>query len=75
MEVSSDAELIRRSLTRSAEFGTIFDRHAEALLRFLVRRVGADEAAGLLGELFRVAVERRALSKLFVERTRRRTTR
>ncbi len=60
MEAPSDAEWIEHSLTRPAAFGAIFDRHAETLLRFLTRRVGADVGATLLGELFRIAFERRA---------------
>src|SRR5262245_63400677 len=37
----------------------IYDRHATTLLRFLGRRAGARVAEGLLGELFRIAFERR----------------
>jgi len=56
----TDAQLISRSLEQPADFGAIFDRHASVLLRFLVRRAGRDLGATLLGELFRVAFERRA---------------
>ena len=59
MEDSSDADVIARSLERPGDFGLIFDRHAEVMLRFLVRRAGPERGAGLLGELFRVAFERR----------------
>ena len=59
MEEPSDATLILNSLANPGDFGGIFDRHAETLLRFLVRRVGPEEGAGLLGELFRIAFERR----------------
>ena len=45
----------------AARFGEIFDRHAATLLRFLVRRVGPEVGEGLLGDVFRVAFERRAL--------------
>jgi RNA polymerase sigma-70 factor (ECF subfamily) len=55
----SDAEVIGRSLGEPEAFGLIYDRHAAALLRFLGRRVGAEVAEGLLGELFRIAFERR----------------
>jgi RNA polymerase sigma factor (sigma-70 family) len=55
----SDAEVIGRSLGEPEAFGLIYDRHAPALLRFLGRRVGARLAEDLLGELFRVAFERR----------------
>ena len=59
MSLPSDAEVIRRSLNESEAFGLIYDRHASSLLRFLGRRVGAKVAEGLLGELFRIAFERR----------------
>jgi RNA polymerase sigma factor (sigma-70 family) len=55
----SDAEVIGRSLDEPEAFGLIYDRHAATLLRFLGRRVGAKIAEGLVGELFRVAFERR----------------
>ncbi len=55
----SDADWIARSLQRPSEFAAIFDRHAETLLRFLVRRAGPEIGSALLGELFRVAFERR----------------
>jgi RNA polymerase sigma factor (sigma-70 family) len=56
----SDAAVISASLAEPGRFGTIFDRHATILFRYLVRRVGVDEAEGLLGEVFRVAFEKRA---------------
>jgi RNA polymerase sigma-70 factor (ECF subfamily) len=59
MDTDSDAAIISASLADPARFGAVFDRHATTLYRFLVRRVGPDEADGLLGELFRVAFERR----------------
>ena len=55
----SDAEVIGRSLNEPEAFGLIYDRHAATLLRFLGRRVSADVAEGVLGELFRIAFERR----------------
>jgi RNA polymerase sigma-70 factor (ECF subfamily) len=42
-----------------AAFASIFDRHAASLHRFLVRRVEPIDADGLLGEVFRIAFERR----------------
>ena len=59
MSSPSDAEVIGRSLGDPEAFGLIYDRHAPTLLRFLGRRAGAKVAEGLLGELFRVAFERR----------------
>ena len=59
MGALSDAEVIGRSLGEPEAFGEIYDRHAAAVLRFLGRRVGAKVAEGLVGELFRIAFERR----------------
>jgi RNA polymerase sigma factor (sigma-70 family) len=59
MSSSSDAEVIGRSLDEPEVFGLIYDRHAATVLRFLGRRVGAEVAEGLVGELFRIAFERR----------------
>ena len=56
----SDALVIERSLDRPGEFGAIFDRHASALRRYLVRRLGPVESDDVLGEVFRIAFERRA---------------
>src|SRR5438552_9392877 len=55
----SDAAVIGRSLDEPEAFGLIYDRHAATVLRFLGRRVGAGVAEGLVGELFRIAFERR----------------
>jgi RNA polymerase sigma-70 factor (ECF subfamily) len=59
MSSPSDAEVIGRSLGEPEAFGLIYDRHAATVLRFLGRRAGAEVAEGLLGELFRIAFERR----------------
>jgi hypothetical protein len=59
MSPPSDAEVIGRSLGEPEAFGPIYDRHAATLLRFLGRRAGAKVAEGLVGELFRIAFERR----------------
>ena len=59
MSAASDAEVIGRSWGEPEAFGLIYDRHAAALLRFLGRRAGATVAEGLVGELFRIAFERR----------------
>src|SRR5262245_33899397 len=59
MRSTSDAEVIGRSVGEPEAFGLIYDRHAAALLRFLGRRAGAKVAEGLVGELFRIAFERR----------------
>jgi RNA polymerase sigma-70 factor (ECF subfamily) len=59
MSSPSDAEVIGRSRGEPEAFGLIYDRHAATLLRFLGRRAGAKVAEGLVGELFRIAFERR----------------
>jgi RNA polymerase sigma-70 factor (ECF subfamily) len=59
MSSPSDAEVISRSLDESEAFGVVYDRHAATVLRFLGRRVGAEVAEALVGELFRIAFERR----------------
>ncbi len=59
MSSPSDAEVMGRSRGEPEAFGLIYDRHAATLLRFLGRRVGVQIAEGLVGELFRIAFERR----------------
>ena len=58
MDESTDAAVIAASLDDPACFSELFDRHARVIFRYLVRRVGP-EADDLLGEVFRVAFERR----------------
>jgi RNA polymerase sigma-70 factor (ECF subfamily) len=59
VDQESDAALIAASLDQPARFGPIFDRHATVLHRYLVRRIGPDDADGLVGEVFRIAFEKR----------------
>jgi RNA polymerase sigma factor (sigma-70 family) len=59
MGTATDSDVIAASLEEPEQFGIIFDRYATVLFRYLVRRVGVDEADPLLGEVFRVAFERR----------------
>src|SRR5262245_1389456 len=61
MAAESDAEVIAASLAEPGRFGAVFDRHATVVFRYLVRRVGVDDADALLGEVFRVAFEKRAV--------------
>ena len=56
----SDGAVITESLETPGAFGVIFDRHGSTLLRFLARRVDPAEAEDLLGEVFRIAFERRS---------------
>ena len=59
MSRPSDADVIARSIVEGEVFGLVYDRHAPTILRYLGRRVGAEVAEGLLGEVFRIAFERR----------------
>jgi RNA polymerase sigma factor (sigma-70 family) len=56
----SDGAVIADSLDSPGAFGVIFDRHGSTLLRFLARRVDPADAEDLLGEVFRIAFERRS---------------
>jgi RNA polymerase sigma factor (sigma-70 family) len=60
MDPRTDAEVIASSMTSPSSFGELFDRHATTMFRYFVRRVGPDQADSLLGDLFRIAFERRA---------------
>lgn len=57
---TGDAELFAASVRRPELLADVFDRHAPELLRYLTRRVGPHDAEDLLGDLFVVALERRA---------------
>lgn len=61
MEASpSDAEILARSLNEPTEFALLFDRHFDAVHRYLHRRGGRDLADELAAETFALAFERRA---------------
>ena len=60
MDARTDAEVIAASCESPAAFGELFDRHATTMFRYFVRRVGPDDADSLLGDLFRIAFEKRA---------------
>ena len=55
-----DATLIARSLEVPECFGALYDRHAEAISRYVARRLGPDAADDLVAETFLVAFRRRA---------------
>ena len=59
MDARTDAEVIACSVDEPHFFGELFDRHATTMFRYFVRRVGPDDADSLLGELFRIAFEKR----------------
>ena len=53
---ATDAELLRRSRRSAAAFRALYDRHAERVHRFLVRRTGDEQAAlELTAETFSAA--------------------
>lgn len=57
--MSTDAEVIRESLTRPALFAELYDRHHAVIHRFVARRVDQDVADDLASETFLVAFESR----------------
>jgi RNA polymerase sigma factor (sigma-70 family) len=56
----SDAESIASSLSVPDAFRSVFDRHFDAVHRYLARRVGRARADDLASQTFVVAFERRA---------------
>ncbi|WP_345751166.1 RNA polymerase sigma factor [Microbacterium rhizophilus] len=57
--MTTDAEILRRSLARPQEFAALFDRHAPVVGRYARRLVGADAGDDVLSETFLVAFRRR----------------
>ena len=62
----SDATAITRSLQTPRAFEAVFDRHFDAVHRYLSRRVGRQRADDLASQTFVVAFERRASFRLDV---------
>lgn len=60
MDAGTDATVIVASLEHPEQFGVVFDRHARVVFRYLVRRIGPGDADTVLGEVFRIAFEKRA---------------
>ena len=56
---TSDAAVIESSCSEPGAFGAIFDRHFDAVYRYLARRVGPGCADDLASSTFVVAFERR----------------
>jgi RNA polymerase sigma factor (sigma-70 family) len=56
---ADDSRVIAESVVCPDAFGLIFDRHATVVFRFFERRVGRSSAEDLLGEVFRIAFEKR----------------
>jgi RNA polymerase sigma factor (sigma-70 family) len=59
-DVTTDAEIIRRSLEHPRAFSVLFDRHARDVGRFALRGVGADAADDVVSETFLTAFRRRS---------------
>jgi RNA polymerase sigma factor (sigma-70 family) len=58
--VSTDSEIIRRSLDAPSVFAELFERHARVVGAFAARRVGSEAAEDVLSETMLVAFRRRA---------------
>ena len=58
-EPGGDAAAIRRSLREPSAFAPVFDRHFDAVHRYVQRRVGGDLAEDLAAETFARAFDRR----------------
>jgi RNA polymerase sigma factor (sigma-70 family) len=58
--VTTDSEIIQRSLQHPAAFAELFDRHARAVNAFATYRIGRHAAEDVLSETFLVAFRRRA---------------
>src|SRR5437868_8195 len=56
----TDAEIILASLQDPAKFGTLFDRHVDAIYGYLARRLGSDLAEEISSQTFAGAFEHRA---------------
>lgn len=57
--MSTDSEIIRRSLETPSAFAELFERHARVIGAFAARRVGPDAAEDVLSETMLVAFRRR----------------
>ena len=59
MEAGSDAQIIAASRVEPLVFAAVFDRHYDAVHRYLARRVGSDLADDLAAETFTTAFDAR----------------
>lgn len=59
MDARTDAALIAEAERTPSLFGVVFDRHFEAIHRYLERRAGRDIADDLAGQVFCLAFEQR----------------
>lgn len=58
--MSTDSEIIQRSLGQPRAFAELFDRHARTLGSYAARRLGADAGEDILSETFLVAFAKRS---------------
>lgn len=58
--MSTDSEIIQRSLDEPGTFSEIFERHVRPVGGYIRRRIGADAVDDVLSETFLVAFRRRA---------------
>lgn len=58
--MSTDSEIIQRSLGQPPAFAELFDRHARAVGGYATRRLGPDAGEDVLSETFLVAFSRRS---------------
>nr|WSX78871.1 RNA polymerase sigma factor [Streptomyces sp. NBC_00899] len=55
----SDARVIARSRDEPEQFAALFDRYADAVHRYVARRIGPEAAEDLMAETFTTAFQRR----------------
>ena len=55
-----DEALIAASAAEPAQFGEVFDRHADEIYRYVARRLGTEIAADLVSDVFLIAFRNRA---------------
>jgi RNA polymerase sigma-70 factor (ECF subfamily) len=60
MDQRPDAAIIEASFARPSEFAALFDRHHDALYRYVARRVGPDLAQDVAAAAFEQALRSRA---------------
>lgn len=58
--VSTDSEIVQRSVKDAHVFSELFERHARAVAGFAARRIGSQLAEDVVSETFLVAFRRRA---------------
>lgn len=58
--MSTDSEIIQRSLVTPSAFTEIFDRHAKVVGGYVSRRLGARDAEDIVSETFLVAFSKRS---------------